>query len=439
MDDSSTCPFCFVSLPSSQLQWHANTHFEDDDSRSPPSKKAVSGDLHFDTTFGDSNNWCGGGIGRDNGVWTMEEEISHFVDLQIKGEFHNVNGGLMNLLRNCLESEGGNSKSILSVNVDHFQSLQSEDVGWGCGWRNIQMLSSHLLAQKREAKDVLFGCSGFVPDIPSLQRWLEIAWERGFDEPGSHHFNNSIYGSKRWIGATECAALLRSFGLRARVIDFGPKESESLYLSVPGSSVGEPELVRIDNGRKRKAPNFHGPMDRYLSRGGGGVGGVSQASCGTNAKSCSSLNVTIDKESGGKCMVKGSANQSKAHQVLMDFVWNYFSDKNSIHFGYRRVVFSEKTPLYFQHDGHSRTIVGIQVKYQRNGNPHYNLLVLDPGHRTEVIERSLREKVGWQRFIKRGVHTLTKQQYQLCYVDPGIATEEEMKKLKTMDSVFIQL
>lgn len=37
-------------------------------------------------------------------------------------------------------------------------------------------------------------------------------------------------------------------------------------------------------------------------------------------------------------------------------------------------------PLYFQHDGHSRTIVGIQVKHQRNGILHYNLLVLDPGH-----------------------------------------------------------
>ncbi|XP_058744656.1 uncharacterized protein LOC131617368 [Vicia villosa] len=438
MDDSSTCPFCLLTLPSSQLQWHANSHFEDEDFHSPPSKKEVS-ELPFDRTFGDSSNWHGGdggGIGRDNGVWTMDEKISHLVDLQIKGEFHNVNGGLMNLLRNCLESEGGNSRSILSGYVDHFQSLQSEDVGWGCGWRNIQMLSSHLLAEKREAKDVLFGCSGFVPDIPSLQRWVEIAWERGFDEPGSQQYNHSIYGSKKWIGATECAALLRSFGLRARMVDFGPKESESLYLSVPGSSVGEPELVIVGDRRKRKAPNFCGPMDRYLSRCGGGV---SQTSCGTNAESCSSLNVTNDKERGDECANKSGAKQNKAHQVLMDFVWNYFSNKNSIHFGYKRVVFSEKTPLYFQHDGHSRTIVGIQVRHQQNGILHYNLLVLDPGHRTAAIERSLREKDGWQRFIKRGVHTLRKQQYQLCYVDPGIASEEEMKKLKTMDSVFIQL
>lgn len=37
-------------------------------------------------------------------------------------------------------------------------------------------------------------------------------------------------------------------------------------------------------------------------------------------------------------------------------------------------------PLYFQHDGHSRTIVGIQVKRQRNGMQQYNLLILDPSH-----------------------------------------------------------
>ena len=37
-------------------------------------------------------------------------------------------------------------------------------------------------------------------------------------------------------------------------------------------------------------------------------------------------------------------------------------------------------PLYFQHDGHSRTIVGIQVKYQQSGIPQYSLLVMDPGH-----------------------------------------------------------
>ncbi|KAL1308667.1 hypothetical protein AAHE18_17G123000 [Arachis hypogaea] len=407
MDSSSICPFCHSSVPSSQLQWHANNHFEHDDLQratdfelaqqlalspnSPPRKQAASG-LHSDKTHGGSNNWYNGIVaGRHNGAWKVDEKISCLVDLQRKSY------------------------------VDHFQSLEFEDVGWGCGWRNLQMLSSHLLVQRPQAREVLFGGSGFVPDISSLQRWLEIAWGRDFDPPGADQFNHAVYGSRKWIGTTECAALLRSFGLRARVVDFGPKEYESLYLSVPGSSVGALQPLRTNNWRKRKAI-ISGPMDRYLSRT------VSQSSCSQKENSCSSPNDT-----------DSNANISKGHQALMDFVWNYFSNNSSIQFGHRRVIVCEKTPLYFQHDGHSRTIVGIQVKHQRTGTLQYNLLILDPAHKTASLEKSLREKVGWQRLVKRGIHTLRKPQYQLCYVDPGIASEEEMEKLKTIDSVFIEI
>ncbi|OIV96896.1 hypothetical protein TanjilG_00478 [Lupinus angustifolius] len=381
----STCPFCDLSLPSSQLQWHANAHFDDREDlpqqfhlTSTPSPQSLqseqaASDSQFGETSGDCNHWDVGETSRDNGEFTMDDKMSSLIGLQAWSKFYKVEGGLMALLRNCLESEPENSKAILSGYVDHFQSLEFEDAGWGCGWRNIQMLCSHLLVQRPEAREALFGGSGFVPDIPSLQRWLEIAWEKGFDPDGSAQFDNAIYGSQKWIGTTECATLLRSFALRARVVDFGPKESESCYISVPGSSVDD----------------------------------------------------ALDKK-------------SKAYQVLTDFVWNYFSDKSSIQFDHQRVLISEKTPLYFQHDGHSRTIVGIQVEHQLNGILEYNLLILDPAHSTVALERSLKEKVGWQKLMKRGMHTLEEPQYQLCYVDPGIASGEEMEKLKTIDSVFLE-
>lgn len=173
----------------------------------------------------------------------------------------------MALLRECLELEPRNTTTILCGYTDHIQSIRSEDSGWGCGWRNIQMLSSHLLMQRKETREVLFGGAGFVPDIPSLQRWLEIAWEKGFDAVGSDHFANKIFGLKRWIGTTECAALFRSFGLRARIVDFGPKELEPYYISLPGSSLGE-EVKRMHNGGKRKEIQVCGPMDRYMHNGG---------------------------------------------------------------------------------------------------------------------------------------------------------------------------
>jgi hypothetical protein len=35
------------------------------------------------------------------------------------------------------------------------------------------MMSSYLLTQDGEARDELFGGTGFVPDILALQQWLE--------------------------------------------------------------------------------------------------------------------------------------------------------------------------------------------------------------------------------------------------------------------------
>ncbi|GKA81197.1 peptidase C78, ubiquitin fold modifier-specific peptidase 1/ 2 [Tanacetum coccineum] len=46
----------------------------------------------------------------------------------------------MTLLKNYLGTEPGGGTSILSGHVDHFRSIDFQDVGWGCGWRNIQML-----------------------------------------------------------------------------------------------------------------------------------------------------------------------------------------------------------------------------------------------------------------------------------------------------------
>lgn len=84
------------------------------------------------------------------------------------------------------------------------------------------------------------------------------------------------------------------------------RKSESIYLSVPGSSVGAKELVRINDARKRKAPNTYGPMEIYLSRA------VAQASCCQDAKTCSSfiqIRDTVDKESSDDRVVNSTARQ----------------------------------------------------------------------------------------------------------------------------------
>ncbi|CAH2044360.1 unnamed protein product [Thlaspi arvense] len=401
---SALCPVCNLTLPLAQIESHVNTHFDDDEIN-----PQIASDHHLALQLASSSDPSSSSSSNLDGSLGSHNDVASLVRSQTKSPFYSVgNGGLIGLLKTCLESELKSkikskplecSTSLLSGFVDHFHSSK-EDKGWGCGWRNIQMQCSHLLSHREEAKRVLFCGSNFVPDIPSLQRWLELAWNSGFDVSGALHFNNQIYGSKRWIGTTECAALLRSFGLRARVVDFAPKKSLPMYLSVPGSAVAP----------KTKS---YGPMDRYVIR-----------------KCDSGKEKTVDSHGSDLSKISKGA-------VLMDWVWNYFSDNRlNVSSG---VHMTGKAPLYFQHEGHSRTIVGIQRRLQGTTfTPQYNLLILDPGDFTKGIEKALVEKRGWEGYLKRGAHTLTCPEYQMLYVDNGIADGEELEQLKTIDSHFVQ-
>ncbi|OAY78820.1 Zinc finger with UFM1-specific peptidase domain protein [Ananas comosus] len=396
---SASCGFDYVFTTV-----HANNHFVEDELQKDRelAQQIMDASVGYEESFvADFGGSTGTSTSSSSNISPcfLDEQISILLGSQVRSSFHEVPGGLMPLLRSCLDSDGESSRSIISGHVDHYQSVESEDSGWGCGWRNIQMLSSHLLRERRDANAVLFGGSGFVPDIPSLQRWLEIAWEKGFDVVGSNSFQKKIYGHRKWIGTTECSTLFRSFGLRARVVDF--------------DSITPSERQNIGNSRgKGVAKQLFGPMDKFVVRS----------------------NEFCDHD------LSRSDTSGIGHQILVDWVWNYFMSKTSIKVGSsRRVIISEKTPLYFQHDGHSRTIVGIQMQKGVRGSPdRYCLLVLDPAHKTKVLERSLRDKNGWQKMIKRGVHTLKKPQYQLCYVDPGTAHAEEMEQLKTIDSILVR-
>ena len=59
---------------------------------------------------------------------------------------------------------------------------------------------------------------------------------------------------------------------------------------------------------------------------------------------------------------------------------------------------ADKPPLYFQHEGHSRTIVGVEWLHnpRANSGPSVHLLVLDPSQGTSSLEKALRTKEGWQ-------------------------------------------
>lgn len=119
----------------------------------------------------------------------------------------------------------------------HITQVNKYGAAWSCGYRNIQMLCSSLI-QLRDYRRVLFhGQFNHMEDgnqaalavkqmeIVELQQWIETAWKAGFDTAGALEFGYSLQGKDDWIGTTECAALLRYFGVRALIVDFHCRET----------------------------------------------------------------------------------------------------------------------------------------------------------------------------------------------------------------------
>jgi hypothetical protein len=387
----------------------------------------------------------------------LEDCLKGLMISQMKETPTPVEEGIMPLLRRCLAaSPEGARFVVVAGTMEHYESKQDVDLGWGCGWRNIQMLASYLISEDPDVRDSLFGGAGFVPDIPALQQWLEIAWAKGFDLPGGKYFDWNIKNTNKWIGTTEGAALLRSFGVRARIADFqatgGKRESPSDLRRKVGtepvvggdaSDHGALDLACIVCGE-------HKLQDPELRRGHESDSDMCphcmkqlQDSGNTDKENRSSEEETQitgwhrrgwDDKTGGGGHELGQATVK--HQQMVEWVWMYFTGSAAESGLSTSLLLSHRSPLYFQHRGHSQTVVGIERRKVSTSpdSEEVNLLVLDPSQKTLDIVRSLREGRGWERLVKRGLQTLKQTEYQLCYAKRGVAHDRELEELKILTS-----
>lgn len=190
---------------------------------------------------------------------------------------------------------------LCSPLTDHL-STGFMDLGWGCGYRNCQMLMTFLERFHQDGEPLLKN----VLDISGIQLLIERAWKEGFDSLGAAQLEHHVYKTRKWIGTTEVYTLLAYLGIRSTIID------------------------------------FHQPGPERL------------------------------------------------HKEMLDWIESYFTPK---HRDKNKTVFiTNKPPLYLQHQGHSRTVVGIELL--KSGKR--NLIMFDPGRR---ILRSYRvannEKVNY--------------------------------------------
>ncbi|XP_048881084.1 zinc finger-containing ubiquitin peptidase 1 [Brienomyrus brachyistius] len=229
----------------------------------------------------------------------------------------------------------------LSAETDHF-SCSEGDRGWGCGYRNYQMLQSSLQNMELYAPCVTVGR---VPNIPRVQALIEEAWQQGVDPQGASQFSNSLKGTRAWIGATEIFSLLTSLGIRAHIVDF-PQPS----------------------GAKNTHPHLFEWVKKYFS-----------------------------------CSASRGAKLPP------------------------RVVKTTQPPLYLQHQGHSRSIVGIEQR--RNGS--LCLLLFDPGCPLEDMRRLTCSNIAATalRSLRKVPSHLVHKQYQIVAVEGVLSPEEKRTQI----------
>jgi L-lysine 2,3-aminomutase len=102
---------------------------------------------------------------------------------------------------------------IMCTRASHYAS-GFIDSGYGCGYRNAQMLLSSI-REDPALRDVLFnGGQTHMPSITKIQELIEAAWAKGFDLMGKNQLGGKLKNSAKWIGASDLAAMFLSLKIR---------------------------------------------------------------------------------------------------------------------------------------------------------------------------------------------------------------------------------
>lgn len=234
----------------------------------------------------------------------------------------------------------GVTKSFVCSSIDHYASSYG-DKGWGCGYRNIQMMLSSLF-QNPNYSEMLRAAIGSnsMPSISRLQKMVESAWTQGFDVQGKEQLGCKLHNTRKWIGTTEIVTLFSWMRIECQLVD------------------------------------FHRP---------------------TALNGC--------------------------HPDLFAYVLRYFEQPRP-----------HTPPLYLQHQGHSRTIIGIEQKASG-----LTLLILDPSHSPRQVA-SLGSSQDTLRLIRRGPNAMKAPQYQIVSVVGKLDTEEEYQvRLSSFRRAFTKI
>ncbi|KAJ1654216.1 hypothetical protein IWQ61_005808 [Dispira simplex] len=193
------------------------------------------------------------------------------------------------------------------------------------------------------------------PSLAQLQTWLEEAWAQGHDPVGAGQLDRRVYGTTKWIGPTEVYGILRRIGLPCHIIDFHRPT---------GSHQTHPALLQC--------------IVNYFQ------GRLTAQSLPEHGES---LLFTI--------------NQGETYSPAYP------------------VVHTTLHPLYLQHQGHSRIILGVE-RWGTGESLMTNLLVFDPEIPLAVYHASTNPQQLLTQLRVTPRQLAAHRQYQLLMLTPGL-------------------
>lgn len=206
----SICPVCGISLDKLKTQ-DVDLHIEKHFAKSPPVSYSEP-DLERDAQklreqrefemlraqygMDDQGNFREqSAAAMQSAVYAGEMSVADYYERQVglrAAESHGIDDNtsctkcIVPRVLSLSTSSPGVIKTLLCSSIDHYASSYG-DKGWGCGYRNLQMILSSLL-QNTTYHEALYAAWGSqtpsrtaMPSISRLQKLVEAAWAQGFD------------------------------------------------------------------------------------------------------------------------------------------------------------------------------------------------------------------------------------------------------------------
>ncbi|RGP65047.1 transcription factor [Fusarium sporotrichioides] len=153
------------------------------------------------------------------GRFADEKKMPPWLIALLQEEGQVVNSGVLPVLSQLLEQSPSTQYAYLcQPAVQHISKLKRE--GGFCGYRNIQMLTSHIISAKSEGSNH-FGSS--FPSIFQIQDLIENAWDNGINAQGRAE-TGGVKGTRKYIGTPEAQAVFLNLKIPCSVQAFKDPE-----------------------------------------------------------------------------------------------------------------------------------------------------------------------------------------------------------------------